>query len=76
MTVNDRFSRGHGSKKTRKLDAFIAAMMSHRTVEDAAAAVQISLSTAYRWMRDDNVVQRLAETRRDGMKATMLTGQS
>jgi hypothetical protein len=57
---------GHGEKKTRKLDQFIAAMMSHGPVE-AAAAAGIAASTARRWMKDPVVIRRLAEPRRDAM---------
>jgi hypothetical protein len=71
MTPNDSFSRGHGAKKARRLNDFITGLLAHRTIEDAATFAKISLSTAYRWLRDPGVVQRLAEARRDGMKATM-----
>jgi len=65
------FSGGHGEKKSRKLDAFIAAVLSHPTIEGAAAAVGVAGSTARRWLQDPAVVQRLAEARRDSMRATM-----
>jgi hypothetical protein len=61
------FSGGHGEKKARKLDQFVAAMMSHRTVESAAASVGIAASSAHRWLKDPVVIQRLAEARRDAM---------
>jgi hypothetical protein len=67
MRGNESFSGGHGGKKGRKLDAFIAAMMSHKTVEAAAEAVAISPATAYRWLQHADVVRRLAEARRDAM---------
>jgi hypothetical protein len=64
--------RGHGGKKApRKLDAFVAAMLAHPTIEAAAAAVGIAVSTAYRWLQHADVIQRLAEARRDAMKAAM-----
>src|SRR5262249_42312181 len=62
---------GYGGKKARKLDAFVAAMNSHRTVEAAAAGVGISPASAYRWLRDETVIRRLAEARRDGMQRAM-----
>jgi hypothetical protein len=61
------FSAGHGEKKTRKLDQFIAAMLNRRTVEAAAEAVGIAASSARRWLKDPVVIQRLAEARRDAM---------
>ena len=72
MGQNETFSADHGGKKApRKLDAFVAAMLAHRTVEAAAEAVGISHATAYRWLQHPDVIQRLAEARRDGMKAAM-----
>ena len=63
---------GHGEKKApRKLDAFVAAMLAHPTVESAATAVGVAASTAYRWLQHPDVIQRLAEARRDAMKAAM-----
>src|SRR5215472_435679 len=65
------FSAGHGEKKHRKLDQFIAAMMIHKTVEAAAQAVGISAASAYRWLQDPLVIQRLTEARRDSMARCM-----
>jgi AcrR family transcriptional regulator len=56
--------RGHGEKKSRKLDAFITGLLSRQTVEDAAAA-GISTASAYRWLRDQDVIARLREARRE-----------
>ena len=53
--------RGHGEKKSRKLDAFIAGLLSCQTVEDAAAAAGISTATAYRWLHDQDVIERLRQ---------------
>jgi hypothetical protein len=63
---------GHGEKKTRRLDQFIAAMMSHGTLEAAAAAAEIAASTARRWMKDPDVIRRFAEARRDAMNRAIL----
>jgi hypothetical protein len=62
--------RGHGEKKSRKLDAFIAGLLSRQTVEDAAAA-GISTASAYRWMRDPDVVERLRQARREAWGRAM-----
>jgi hypothetical protein len=64
---NTTFSRGHGAKKGQKLDAFVMAMMIHKTVEAAAQAAGISAASAYRWLQDPLVIQRLAQARRDAM---------
>jgi hypothetical protein len=71
MIGNKTFSAGHGGKKARKLDEFIAAMLASPSVEEAAAAVGIGVASAYRWLRDPHVAQRLAEARRDGMQRAL-----
>lgn len=63
--------RGHGEKKSQKLDAFVEAMMTRRTVESAAAAAGISPATAYRWMRDQDVVDRLRQARQQAWSRAM-----
>jgi hypothetical protein len=63
--------RGHGEKKSQKLDAFVEAMMTHRTVESAAAAAGISPATAYRWMHDQDVIERLRQARQQAWSRAM-----
>jgi hypothetical protein len=63
MTTDERKSRksrGHGSQKWR-LDAFIDALLQKSSVEEACEAVNISPATGYRWQKDPEVIQRLAE---------------
>lgn len=43
--------KGHGSKFGRKKEAAIAALLTHRSVEEAARAVGIAESTLLRWMQ-------------------------
>jgi transposase-like protein len=43
--------KGHGSKFSRKKEVAIAALISHRTVEEAARAVGIGHNTLLRWMK-------------------------
>jgi hypothetical protein len=43
--------KGHGSKFERKMEAAIAALLTHRSVEDAARAVGIGINTLLRWMQ-------------------------
>jgi hypothetical protein len=71
MRENDTLSSGYGGKKARQLQLFVAALLSHASVEDAARASGISPSTAWRWMRDPAVLARLREARRDAMNAAM-----
>src|SRR5262245_50062704 len=60
--------KGHGEKKSRKLDQFIAAMLVHPGVEAAAKSVGISYVTAWRWMKDPAVIAQFREARRDAMR--------
>jgi hypothetical protein len=64
-------SRGHGDKKPRLRDRFIMALLASPSVEAAAESVGINRVTAWRWMQDPAVVQRLAEARRQGMQHAM-----
>src|SRR5258708_26944997 len=43
--------KGHGSKFGRKMAEAIAALLTHRSVEDAAHAVGIGINTLLRWMQ-------------------------
>jgi hypothetical protein len=71
MRGNDSFSAGYGKRKTRKLEQFVTAMLAHRTVEAAAAAAGISPATAYRWLADPAVQQRIGEALSEGMHSAM-----
>jgi hypothetical protein len=71
MRHRETLSRGHGGKKVRKLESFIAAMLSHPTVESAAEAVGISHATAHRWLKDPIVIERLAQAHRDAWNQTI-----
>lgn len=42
---------GHGSKFGRKKEEAIAALLPHRTVEEAAASIQVTTKTLLRWMQ-------------------------
>jgi hypothetical protein len=71
MNADERFSPGHGEKKTRKLDGFVMGLFHHRSVQDAAAAVGISPATARRWMKDATVLERVREARQQAWGHTM-----
>jgi hypothetical protein len=43
---------GHGSKFGRKKEAAIVALLTQRTIEDAARTVGIGVSTLLRWQKD------------------------
>jgi len=71
MRASERFPRGHRRKKGQRLDAFIEAMMTRKTTEEAAVAAGISPATAYRWLQDPLIIERLAAARRDSMARCM-----
>jgi len=43
---------GHGAKFGRKKDDAIAALLTHRNIEEAAGAVKVSAKTLLRWMKE------------------------
>jgi hypothetical protein len=56
---------GDGSKGPRKQGEFIAALLTHSSVEAAAEAAGISRATGWRWLKNPAVAQRLREARQD-----------
>jgi hypothetical protein len=69
-------SRGHGDKKPGLRERFIMALLANPSVETAAESVGIHRVTAWRWMKDPAVVQRLTETRRQCMGHAMMRLQA
>jgi hypothetical protein len=43
---------GHGAKFGRKKEEAVAALLTHRNIEEAAAAVGVSAKTLLRWMKE------------------------
>jgi len=43
--------KGHGAKFGRKKEAAIVALMSHRTTDEAARAIEVGTATLLRWMK-------------------------
>jgi len=43
---------GHGSKFARKKEEVIVALLSHRSIEEAARAADIAPNTLLRWLKD------------------------
>jgi hypothetical protein len=68
MTENDTLPRGHGGRKARRVEIFVAQLISHASVEDAAAASQISASTGWRYLRDETVLEQLRKVSRNVMR--------
>jgi transposase-like protein len=44
--------KGHGTKFGRKKEAALAALLSHRTVDEAARAIGVASNTLLRWMKE------------------------
>jgi len=55
---------GHGAKFRQKMEQAIAALLSHKSIEDAARAVGIGTNTLQRWMKDPEFDAELRKARR------------
>jgi hypothetical protein len=55
---------GHGSKFGRKKEEAVAALLTHRTTEEAARAVGIGPATLVRWMKEPEFDAAWREARR------------
>jgi hypothetical protein len=60
--------KGHGEKKSRKEEQFIAALLTNPSIEAAAKSVGIGNATAWRWMQDPNFATQYREARREVMR--------
>lgn len=56
--------KGHGAKLERKQEEAIAALLTHRTVEEAARSIDIAPSTLLRWLKDPDFDAAYREARR------------
>jgi len=56
---------GHGSKIGRKTEAAIAALLSHRTIDEAAHSINIAPKTLLRWLRLPEFKAAYLQTRRE-----------
>lgn len=55
---------GHGAKFEQKMQQAIAALLSHRSIEQAANEVGISATTLQRWMKEAEFQAELRKARR------------
>lgn len=55
---------GHGAKFDRKKDEAIAALLSHKSLEDAARAIGVNPNTLTRWKKETEFLEGLEEARR------------
>lgn len=67
---------GHGTKYARKKDGAIAALLSTRTLEEAAREADISVRTLLRWLKRDDFQQDYLAARRSVVGAAMARLQS
>jgi hypothetical protein len=59
--------KGHGAKFGRKKEQAIAALLTHRTTEEAALAVGIGISTLWRWMKEREFKAAYLQARREAV---------
>src|SRR5450631_452945 len=57
--------KGHGAKFGRKKEEAIAALLSHRSVEEAARAIQIDPNTLLRWLQVPTFRKAYRKARRE-----------
>jgi hypothetical protein len=55
---------GHGAKLEQRMELAIAALLSHKSLEDAARAVGVSTNTLLRWMKEPAFRAMYQEARR------------
>jgi hypothetical protein len=55
---------GHGAKFGRKQEEAIAALLTHRSIDEAAKAVGISAKTLLRWQQEPRFAKAYREARR------------
>lgn len=55
---------GHGARFDHKMEQAVAALLSHRSIEDAAREVGISRNTLVRWMKEPEFQAECREARR------------
>jgi hypothetical protein len=59
--------KGHGAKFERKKEQAIAALLNHRTTEEAAKAVGIGVTTLFRWLNEPEFRAAYLKARREAV---------
>jgi transposase-like protein len=62
---------GHGQKLGRKKEAAIAALLSHRNVDEAAQAVDVGATTLWRWLKLPQFQAEYRKARRDAFSQSI-----
>jgi len=55
---------GHGAKFGRKKEEAVVALLTNRTIEDAATAIKVAPSTLLRWMKEPDFSTAYRDARR------------
>jgi hypothetical protein len=76
VTRNETHSAPDGRKKPQKQADFVVARLIQPSVEAAAKAAKISRATAFRYLRDPNVLMRLREASYNAMQLAAALGQA
>src|SRR5215469_11792656 len=63
--------KGHGTQFGRKKEAAIAALLTHRNIEEAAQSVGVSGVTLIKWMKVPEFDQAYREARRDAFRQSV-----
>jgi hypothetical protein len=62
---------GHGAKSSRKQEEAIAALLTQRTVEDAARAVGLGVRTLLRWLQQPEFKAAYRQARREAFSQSI-----
>ena len=62
---------GHGAKLGHKKEAAIVALLSHRSIEDAARAVGVAPKTILRWLKEPDFDAAYRQARRDAFSQSV-----
>ena len=62
---------GHGAKFARKKEEAIAALLSHRNIEEAARAINVVPNTLLRWMKEPEFDAAYRHARRDAFSQSI-----
>jgi transposase-like protein len=60
--------RGHGAKFTRKKEEAVAALVSHKSIEDAARAIDVNPNTLLRWLQVPEFQGAFRKARREAVQ--------
>jgi transposase-like protein len=63
--------KGHGSKFGRKKEEAIAALLTHKSIEDAARAIGIGTNTLLRWLQIPEFRDAYRKARREAVQQSV-----